>query len=573
MEDQGPSLDDLIREAADDVRRFDREDDPWPEPSEHLTDEEARTRHDERRRRLTDRLSQLIAAGAAAVGPDGIGVAVDEARQAVDNLQSAKIDAEARGEGGRAEELGDDISIAQSRLDALVRRQDDLAKLPTAGDTGHYDDGHGGVDQPRLPPPGDGQPPMGDPVEQPLVAPGDPAPDSLAPPLPPPESFGPHGSEDARGADRSGPTKRTALSVLAVAAIVATVSIALAAAKVGPFASSTHASRPSQPTPPAAETPTSAAESTNEFYPPVLYQVPASLLDLTKAVTAPIEATTDPNGFGSPVAAAYGANGMLLHESGFVFRLDPAAEDSWPPNVSGSDNFAGAFFLGHAGAVAVEQASEANLLGNGFHRLSPPDIARQGIDAFEGPPSAAGNITQIWYVVSDNVFKAIADTGKFPPGTLRPQEKMLLDAIEGQLRPVANGPSSPLSQAQALQSYLSAVAPVNAAASPFTDQERRFDASTANAQAQTAAQPLVSALNDVESQLGAIAGGYPSAEAVLYADYAAVEVLKGDLSNLSRLDKLGVSAWRERYEADLAKLTATSNQVRAALGGQPARSS
>ena len=59
---------------------------------------------------------------------------------------------------------------------------------------------------------------------------------------------------------------------------------------------------------------------------------------------------------------------------------------------------------------------------------------------------------------------------------------------------------------------------------------------------------------------------YPPAGDHLRVAAGAVLPLIADLSDLARLEAIGVSAWLERYQADLAQLSAASGLVRQDLG-------
>jgi hypothetical protein len=131
-------------------------------------------------------------------------------------------------------------------------------------------------------------------------------------------------------------------------------------------------------------------------------------------------------------------------------------------------------------------------------------------------------------------------------------------------------PAKPLTKEQAATVYLAAVAPVNAAAAAFITRTRTWTSSTPNGQAVTEAQPLNAALSGVHAKLVELGAGYTPAAAALKADADAAQAVLGDLTNLVNLNRgLTVAAWTQQFNADLAKLTAASNAVRAALGLPP----
>jgi len=126
--------------------------------------------------------------------------------------------------------------------------------------------------------------------------------------------------------------------------------------------------------------------------------------------------------------------------------------------------------------------------------------------------------------------------------------------------------AAPLTEVQAAQDYLNAVAPVNVAEPQFYAQAETWSATTTDSEAQAAAMPLVDALTTVEERLLSIADGYPPAASQLRTDAQAVKTLLDDLGELSRLQSIGIDAWAQRYDGDRGTLTADSNAVRSALG-------
>lgn len=76
-------------------------------------------------------------------------------------------------------------------------------------------------------------------------------------------------------------------------------------------------------------------------------------------------------------------------------------------------------------------------------------------------------------------------------------------------------------------------------------------------------------LEAVHPRLLELAAAYPPAgDDLRGADEVVVRLIE-DLSDLARLDTIGLSAWLQRYEADLAQLSAASGQVRDDLGLPP----
>lgn len=124
----------------------------------------------------------------------------------------------------------------------------------------------------------------------------------------------------------------------------------------------------------------------------------------------------------------------------------------------------------------------------------------------------------------------------------------------------------PTQQALAGREYLAAVAPVNAAQVDFFAIAVTWTEAISPETAQADAAELLAALRAVHVRLQALALAYPPAGVQLDAADRAVLALIEDLENLSRIGEIGVAAWRQDYEADLAQLTAASRGVRNALG-------
>jgi hypothetical protein len=298
---------------------------------------------------------------------------------------------------------------------------------------------------------------------------------------------------------------------------------------------------------------------------------PSSLAGDLAVVAVPSTFTTDPiSGLQGQLATAYNDNGLLVKQDGFLFHngLNPAAEDSWPKGVEGSFNFGVAYFDSHHGALAVNAASEDNLLGGGLHQLKlPPNLTGKGIAAFEpAQPRGAGLVTQIWYWVRGNAFLAIAGTGKLPLGASRPDQRALFEQLDGALRPEEPEPGPPLTETEAAAAYTDGVAAVNAAAPSFRTDAQSWTPATTNDQAVATAKRLVTALDEVERRLADVRGRYRPAHREQDHVIANVEVVKGDLADLTRLDRIGVAAWLARYDGDIGRLTTASNALRTKLG-------
>jgi hypothetical protein len=280
------------------------------------------------------------------------------------------------------------------------------------------------------------------------------------------------------------------------------------------------------------------------------------------------KATTNASEVNPQDAALY--QGLDFSQNGFLANrnVDPGDESSWPDGVEGSINYEVDTFQTNKDAVAVERAWEAGL---GKQNFAPVEVSRavagQGIAAFEpARVPSTGLINRIFYWTRGNVLFAIADTGKFPKGSRRPAQDDLFNALNGSLREGPLSKGAPFTKDQAGSAYADAIAPVNDTAPTFRAQAESWDATTTGTQAQADARPLAAALDSVESEVLRILGRYAPARPELRKVIAALEVVNADLSDLPRLNTIGVMAWRSRYDAAIAAVTEASNTVRGALG-------
>jgi serine/threonine-protein kinase len=133
--------------------------------------------------------------------------------------------------------------------------------------------------------------------------------------------------------------------------------------------------------------------------------------------------------------------------------------------------------------------------------------------------------------------------------------------------PPAPTTAATMTKAQAAAAYDAAVAPVNSAQVALVNNANSWNASTTGAQAQSQAQPLLAAIEAVQSQLLTIAATYAPAAADLRADADAAAQIRRDVLGLARLNTgITVATWRQQYDADIARLIAASNTVRSDLG-------
>jgi hypothetical protein len=131
--------------------------------------------------------------------------------------------------------------------------------------------------------------------------------------------------------------------------------------------------------------------------------------------------------------------------------------------------------------------------------------------------------------------------------------------------------STEITAARAGSAYLAAVAPVNAVDDTFVAQAHQWTASTTNAQAESDAQPVITALQNLDTVL--TNDQWPSnAAADVHTLVGDVGALIGDLQGLSSISLLDASSWQATYQRDASLLTTAVSLVRHDLG-LPAASS
>jgi hypothetical protein len=129
-----------------------------------------------------------------------------------------------------------------------------------------------------------------------------------------------------------------------------------------------------------------------------------------------------------------------------------------------------------------------------------------------------------------------------------------------------------VTQKQAAAAYLRAVAPVNSVQGTFGTEIKGWDSSTSDSQAESEAQPLISAIQTLEKTL--TNARWPANTVAdihtLIGDSAA---LAGDLQGLASVSVLNESAFVTTFQRDEASLGSAVGLVRHDLGLPPATGS
>jgi len=132
--------------------------------------------------------------------------------------------------------------------------------------------------------------------------------------------------------------------------------------------------------------------------------------------------------------------------------------------------------------------------------------------------------------------------------------------------PSSTAPATGGVGARVAQAYLGDVGPVDAALGSFGSDLQHWDDATSDATARSQAAHLVSALQAGEGQLEALGRRYPAVRAEFTRQTQAVAAVLADLHELPHLQKIGVGAWIQRYQADVGALARASSAVRSTLG-------
>jgi len=124
----------------------------------------------------------------------------------------------------------------------------------------------------------------------------------------------------------------------------------------------------------------------------------------------------------------------------------------------------------------------------------------------------------------------------------------------------------------AAHTYLDLITPANGAAATFASQAAKWNSATTDSQALSAAQPVISAFENLRKSL--LDGVWPvGAQRDIKALAAAIGPVIADLRSLATLDPAGVSAWVTMFAGDGARMRAADEAVRHDLGLPPASSS
>jgi len=138
------------------------------------------------------------------------------------------------------------------------------------------------------------------------------------------------------------------------------------------------------------------------------------------------------------------------------------------------------------------------------------------------------------------------------------------------LRASGSSSSNALTKAAAAQSYLTATAPVNNAVNAFNLRVAAYDQATTPTQVASDAQPLATALDDIQPKLITISRDFPPAAPALKLQVKAVKVIVIDIRQLSKRNKiLTVAKWKKKFKIHLVNLIKTSTNVRSDLGLPP----
>jgi len=121
------------------------------------------------------------------------------------------------------------------------------------------------------------------------------------------------------------------------------------------------------------------------------------------------------------------------------------------------------------------------------------------------------------------------------------------------------------------QQYLALVGPVNAAQTVFSQAAKGWTNSTTDAQAESAAVPLIAAFEKLDN--GLIDDSWPSADksdvrALASADGSVI----GDLQGLANVNLLSGSGWTTTFARDEQAVGVAVTEVRHDLGLPPAQS-
>jgi len=117
-------------------------------------------------------------------------------------------------------------------------------------------------------------------------------------------------------------------------------------------------------------------------------------------------------------------------------------------------------------------------------------------------------------------------------------------------------------------STVNLVNPVNAAISAFGTKANGWSNSTTSAQAEADAQPLISALQNLQN--GLLHDQWPAAAGSdVKAVVQAIAPVIGDLEGLASVNLLNASSWQTTFQRDASSVETAANIVRSDLGLPP----
>jgi hypothetical protein len=127
-------------------------------------------------------------------------------------------------------------------------------------------------------------------------------------------------------------------------------------------------------------------------------------------------------------------------------------------------------------------------------------------------------------------------------------------------------PAVTLTQQQAGQAYLAAVAPTNAAGAALAGKMRGYTNSTPGSQISAQARPLQRRLTELNGKLLGLETAYPPAAADLKALVTAYNPVIHDLQGATGQNSVNALSWLQRLAMDLTKTQTAAAAVRSDLG-------
>jgi hypothetical protein len=133
-------------------------------------------------------------------------------------------------------------------------------------------------------------------------------------------------------------------------------------------------------------------------------------------------------------------------------------------------------------------------------------------------------------------------------------------------------PVMTMTQQQAGQAYLAAVAPTDAAGAALAAKMRAYTDSTPGSQISAEARPFEQRLTDLNGKLLSIATAYPPASSDLKALVTAYHPVIHDLRSATAQNSVNALSWLQRLASDLTKTQTAAAMVRSDLALPPAKS-